>query len=157
MFYLRSNKKYNTTQSMVIIYCLNANKELAEVYIKSPTIQHLTKLLVLYFNQNVLVATVGLHTTDGLGEGSGVVVVGIDLYWGSVVVAKAESSVITALTARGKVALCIMHLHLARINCNYHHVNRYKLVNLPSWQLPSFCNWAPNLLYSTAIISCGLT
>lgn len=74
-------------------------------------------------------------TTDGLGEvrtRSGVVVVGIDLYWGSVVVAKAESSVITALTARGKVALCIMHLHLARINCNYHHVNRYQLVNLPS-------------------------
>lgn len=41
-------RKKNTTQSMVIIYCLNANKELAEVYIKSPTIQHLTKLLVLY-------------------------------------------------------------------------------------------------------------
>lgn len=57
---------------MIIIYCLNANKELAAVCVKIPTIQHLTKLLVLYFNLNVLVHT-GCYsrpTTDGLGEGS---------------------------------------------------------------------------------------
>lgn len=71
-FYSRANKKYNTTQSMIIIYCLNANKELAEVCVKSPIIQHITKLLVLYFYLNVFVHT-GCYsrpTTDGLGEGS---------------------------------------------------------------------------------------